>query len=61
MGKILRLVEAAEIKVTAEDVYDLFVQLTPAEVSHFVYMLSEQEADGLKQELDKYYPDESEF
>lgn len=61
MAKILKLIEAAEIKVTAEDVYDLFVQLTSAEVSHFVYMLSEQEADGLKQELDKYYPDESEF
>lgn len=61
MGKVLRLVEAAEIKVTAEDVYDLFVQLTPAEVSHFVYMLSEQEADGLKQELDKYYPEGDEF
>lgn len=61
MGKILRLVEAAEIKVTPEDVYDLFVQLTPAEVSHFVYMLSENEAEALKKELDKYYPDESEF
>lgn len=61
MGKILRLVEAAEIKVTPEDVYDLFVQLTPVEVSHFVYMLSEQEADGLKQELDKYYPEGDEF
>ena len=61
MGKILRLVEAAEIKITPEDVYDLFVQLTPSEVSHFVYMLSEQEADGLKQELDKYYPEGDEF
>lgn len=61
MGKILKLVEASELTVTAEDVYELFQDLTPSEVSHFVYMLSEQEADGLKQELDKYYPDGDEF
>lgn len=61
MGKILKLVEASELTVTAEDVYELFQDLTPSEVSHFVYMLSEQEADGLKQELDKYYPEGDEF
>lgn len=61
MGKVLKLVEASELTVTAEDVYELFQDLTPSEVSHFVYMLSEQEADGLKQELDKYYPEGDEF
>lgn len=61
MGKIIKLIEASELTVTAEDVYELFQDLTPSEVSHFVYMLSEQEADDLKQELDKYYPEGDEF
>lgn len=60
MGKIIKLVNGEKDEITAEDVYDIFKWLSPTEISHFVYMLNENEAEALKKELDKYYPDEYE-